>query len=154
MKHTFKVSGKKFALPQKPNPKWKLETRPGNWILVIDSETGQRQRFQYSAKGQRATVLSQGRLFHGEIQNEGSTSSQKKGGGSDADLTAQFPGKIRKILVAVDTLVKEGDPLLLVEAMKMEFSIKAPFSGKIKAILVKEGAQMSPGDRFVEIIAE
>ena len=75
------------------------------------------------------------------------------GGGSDADLVAQFPGKVRKILVKADQAVAEGDPLVLVEAMKMEFAVKAPFAGKVTKLLVKEGQQLSPGDRLLDMEA-
>ena len=45
-------------------------------------------------------------------------------------------GKIRKILVKDGDQVEMGTPLVLVEAMKMEFSIKAPSKGTVKKILV------------------
>ena len=48
------------------------------------------------------------------------------GGEEHADLVAQFPGKVRKVLVAEGAQVAEGEPLVLVEAMKMEFAVKAP----------------------------
>ena len=35
----------------------------------------------------------------------------------------------------------------------MEFAIKAPFAGKIARVLVKEGQQLAPGDRFVDLEA-
>jgi biotin carboxyl carrier protein len=66
-------------------------------------------------------------------------------------LVAQFPGKVRKIMVQPGQEVQEGDALVMVEAMKMEFGVKAPRAGKIKTILVREGQQLSPGDRFVEL---
>ena len=44
--------------------------------------------------------------------------------------------------------------MLLLEAMKMEFSVKAPFKGTIERILVKEGQQLSPGDRFLDLKKE
>jgi biotin carboxyl carrier protein len=90
-----------------------------------------------------------GRLLQGQLDSEGRKSDTGAGGG-DSDLVAQFPGKVRKILVADGARVNEGDSLLLVEAMKMEFAVKAGAAGIVKKVLVKEGQQLSPGDRFLD----
>jgi biotin carboxyl carrier protein len=57
------------------------------------------------------------------------------------------------VVVQLNGLVSKGDPLLMVEAMKMEFVIRAPFAGIVKVIRVQEGAQVSPGDCFLELEA-
>ncbi|MCS7122022.1 MAG: biotin/lipoyl-binding protein [Archaeoglobaceae archaeon] len=54
-------------------------------------------------------------------------------------IAAPMNGIVTKILVKVGDKVKEGDVLLIVEAMKMENPVKSPFSGTVKNILVKEG---------------
>jgi biotin carboxyl carrier protein len=53
-------------------------------------------------------------------------------------ITAPIPGLIVSIKVKVGDLVKEGDVLLILEAMKMENEILAPEGGRIKKIHVKE----------------
>jgi len=67
----------------------------------------------------------------------------------EADLTAQFPVKSENF-GSDRCQVIAGESLLLVEAMKMEFAIKAPTSGKVLKLLVIEGQQLSPGDRFLD----
>ena len=56
---------------------------------------------------------------------------------------APMPGKIVKIAVTVNKEVKEGDALLIMEAMKMQNELKAPRPGKVLQILVSEGAPVS-----------
>ncbi len=93
-----------------------------------------------------------GRLYFGQIEKQGRDAGPSgAAGGSDSDLIAQFPGKVRKLLVAEGATVPAGEPLILLEAMKMEFTIKAPYSGTVKKVLVQEGQQLAPGDRFFEI---
>lgn len=89
-----------------------------------------------------------GESWYGEIQEKtrGGVS-----GGSEGDLTAQFPGKVRKILVNEGAQVSEGEPLLLMEAMKMEFAVKAPFAGTVVRIRVKDGQQVLPGETFIDL---
>lgn len=144
----LKVSGKKIELPAAPSG-WKLTQRPGGWILA-EGPAGERKRIAVVESRGRLAASLDGVLYQGEIlraERGGAGAS----GGSDADLVAQFPGKVRKILVSEGASVAEGEPLVLVEAMKMEFAIKAPFAGKVTRILVKEAQQLSPGDRFVEM---
>ena len=49
-------------------------------------------------------------------------------------VNANMPGQVRALLVAVGDQVSTGDPLLILEAMKMETRILAPHTGKISKI--------------------
>ena len=51
-----------------------------------------------------------------------------------------MPGKVVKIPVTVGDVVKKGDTLITISAMKMESEIKVKNAGKVKEIRVKEGA--------------
>jgi len=66
-------------------------------------------------------------------------------------VTAPLPGTITKITVKVGDAVNAGDTVLLMEAMKMENNITAEFAGKVKAILVDQGAQVQSGQALVEL---
>ncbi|MDH4155576.1 MAG: sodium-extruding oxaloacetate decarboxylase subunit alpha, partial [Nitrospira sp.] len=55
------------------------------------------------------------------------------------DVAPPMPGRVVKVLVAVNDSVKTGDPLLIIEAMKMESRVPAPMDGKVSAILVNDG---------------
>jgi biotin carboxyl carrier protein len=63
--------------------------------------------------------------------------------GGAHEILAPMPGKIIKVAVCKDGQVQEGDPLLIMEAMKMQNELKAPASGTIKNVLVKEGEAVS-----------
>jgi acetyl/propionyl-CoA carboxylase alpha subunit len=66
---------------------------------------------------------------------------------------AQMPGQVLKILVAEGQRVAAGDALIILEAMKMEQTIKAASDGLIEAILVKVGQVVAPGEPLVQIAA-
>jgi biotin carboxyl carrier protein len=147
----LRLSGKKIILDASKGSGWKFEQRPGGWVIATDAQ-GKRHRLalkEVRGKLSFSTLQSSGL---GDVQKQ-SAASGKAGASAasvEADLTAQFPGKVRKILVVAGASVEEGEPLLLVEAMKMEFAIKAPVAGRVKKILVTEAQQLAPGDRFVE----
>jgi propionyl-CoA carboxylase alpha chain len=62
-----------------------------------------------------------------------------------------MPGQVLRILVAPGQHVKPGDALVVLEAMKLEQTIRAKIDGRVAAILVKQGQVVAPGQMLVEI---
>jgi biotin carboxyl carrier protein len=75
-----------------------------------------------------------------------------KSAGSNASASSPMPGKVLRILVEPGATVKVGDPLVVLEAMKMEQTIRSQMDGVAGAILVKVGDIVSPGQTLVQII--
>lgn len=69
---------------------------------------------------------------------------------SDAGLKAPMPGVITQVLVAADTAVKKDDVLLTLEAMKIEYSIRAPHDGMVEAHYFQVGDQVKSGDELLK----
>ena len=65
-------------------------------------------------------------------------------------IKAPMPGLILEISVAVGQEVKENDPLLILEAMKMENSFLSPRDGVIKSIAVSVGNAVDKGQLLIE----
>lgn len=70
--------------------------------------------------------------------------------GADA-LAAPMPGTILKVLVNVGDSVSENQPLMILEAMKMENEIVASSAGTVSAIHVSPGQAVNPGDGLITI---
>ena len=68
-------------------------------------------------------------------------------------VTTAMPGVIVSVPVAVGDIVQAGDPVLVVEAMKMETEIQAPISGAVISVLVEKGDSVTP-DEALLIIGE
>jgi 3-methylcrotonyl-CoA carboxylase alpha subunit len=66
-------------------------------------------------------------------------------------LTAPMNGSIVRVLVEVGQTVDAGAQLVVLEAMKMEHSIRAPHAGVIKALYCVEGEMVSEGTALVEL---
>ncbi|MDN3493162.1 acetyl-CoA carboxylase biotin carboxyl carrier protein subunit [Winogradskyella bathintestinalis] len=66
------------------------------------------------------------------------------------DIKAPMPGLILEIYVTEGQEVKENDPLLILEAMKMENVIHSPREGKIKSIHVKQGETVDKNSLLIE----
>ena len=66
-------------------------------------------------------------------------------------VTADVSGNVWKLQVEQGASVEAGDPLVIVEAMKMEFAVDAPCAGTVKALRCKQGTLVSAGDVLLVI---
>ena len=66
-------------------------------------------------------------------------------------MNAPMPGTILKVNVAQGQAVKEGDVLVVLEAMKMENEIMAPKAGTVSQVLVSKGSSVDTGAPLVVI---
>ena len=67
------------------------------------------------------------------------------------DVAPPMPGRVVKVLVALNDCVKAGDPLLIIEAMKMESRVPAPIDGKVSAILVNDGDNVKTDETVIQL---
>jgi 3-methylcrotonyl-CoA carboxylase alpha subunit len=70
------------------------------------------------------------------------------------ELAAPMPGKVVAVLVHTGDRVEKGAPLLILEAMKMEHTIKAPGPGRVARICHQVGEQVGEGAELIEFEAE
>ena len=73
--------------------------------------------------------------------------------GHGGHLTAPMPGSVVSVLVNVGDSVKKGQPLIIMEAMKMEHSIVAPLDGVVDAIFFAAKEQVKEGAELVSLTA-
>ncbi len=66
-------------------------------------------------------------------------------------LTAPMPGKVVSFAVAVGDKVKAGQPLAVMEAMKMEHTIAAPADGEVLELLYAPGDQVAEGEELLKL---
>ena len=71
--------------------------------------------------------------------------------GAGETVAAPMPGNILKVNVANGQAVKEGDVLVVLEAMKMENEIMAPKNGTVTQVLVQKGSTVDTGAPLVVI---
>ncbi|EOT38973.1 MULTISPECIES: acetyl-CoA carboxylase biotin carboxyl carrier protein subunit [Enterococcus] len=64
-------------------------------------------------------------------------------------MTAPMPGTILKVLVNVGDEVQENQPVMILEAMKMENEVVAPKAGKVTGIHVTQGQMVNPGEALI-----
>jgi pyruvate carboxylase subunit B len=91
-----------------------------------------------------------------EIEEEGARPRPRKGSKrpratKPGHVTTSMPGTIIDVLVSEGGEVNAGDPVLVLEAMKMETEVQAPVAGVVKAVHVAKGDSVNPDETLVEI---
>ncbi len=76
---------------------------------------------------------------------------QSASGPGDGQITAPMPGKVLGLFVKAGDAVKAGDRLAVLEAMKMEHRLTAPFDATVDAVSVAAGAQVTEGTLLVTL---
>jgi acetyl-CoA carboxylase biotin carboxyl carrier protein len=62
------------------------------------------------------------------------------------EIKAHITGVVFQIAAKAGDRVQAGDPVIVLESMKMEIPVEAPRSGAVKAVLVEEGQTVQEGD--------
>ena len=78
------------------------------------------------------------------------TAGLAAGGAVETKLHAPMPGLVVGLKVAVGDVVTKNQPLLIIEAMKMENVLKAKADGTVKAIVVNPGQSVEKGETLIE----
>ena len=63
-----------------------------------------------------------------------------------SDVLAEMVANVWKVVVQQGDTVSEGDPLVILESMKMEIPVESPLGGTVKEIRVQEGGVVQEGD--------
>ncbi len=91
-----------------------------------------------------------------ELQ-EGAEPARRHGGSrrppatGPGDVTTSMPGTIVEVLVEEGSEVQAGDPVIILEAMKMETEIQAPIGGRVGAVHVQKGDSVNPDETLIAI---
>ena len=120
-----------------------IETEAGWEGYDISKTVNDEGRSQYILikRNGNQSWSSRGFVKNGEANDSTGTQKSRK----NQKLKSQMPGKIVRILVGSGDIVSKGQPLLVMEAMKMENEIKASADGKVVEVKVKEGQAVETG---------
>ena len=143
---------------------------PGRWRVRVDDA-----EFEVAAEVMpdgKLRLVSDGRTTVAEVTPAGArrfvrlgtldfvldreASGRRRAGGAQhgGSLEAPMPGVVTKVMVVVGDEVAKGQPLLALEAMKMEHQIRAPRAGRVKSVSASPGLMVQSGAVLVELEAE
>ncbi len=143
------AEGPKFIVDGEAFEASVVRTGPGAYTVSIGDED---HTFQIGPGG----------ILHGSQQldlevRRAKPVLQRAGGKSrkaNGQIKPPMPGKVVEIHVAVGDMVAEGDPLLVLEAMKMQNDLKSPVAGKVTDVKVQAGQNVEATTVMVVITPE
>lgn len=126
----------------------------GRYLLRVDGKTHiisnpyvENGRVEFTIDGKSASfdIKDEQAML---LDSLGFKTGESKGQGT---LKSPMPGKIVNVLVNMGDEVSAGDPVIILEAMKMENELKAPIGGKITGINVEIGKSVEKNAALLEI---
>jgi biotin carboxyl carrier protein len=120
--------------------------RAGPAEFVVESDAGPRRGFAVRDGGV-FWVHFAGRVWRLE---EARDAVQRRGSAAPA-IAAPMPGQVLRVLVEVGDAVEQGQPVMVVEAMKMQLEIAAPHAGIVRSLAVGPGDKVAPGVPLAEV---
>lgn len=123
------------------------ELKPGYFQMKLNNNI---YRFFVSTEGEKRFVFINGDIFRIN-KLKVLPREAKKEGKDKGDLKSPISGKVIRVLVEVGENIKENQPLMIIEAMKMEHQVRAPFPGQVKKINFKEGQQVDVGELLMDV---
>jgi biotin carboxyl carrier protein len=168
MRYFTKLQGQKEAVPVDIEPagdnRYKLTlhgvthlvdalTLPhGAVSMLVDGES---YGVEFEENGDEVGVLVRGQVTRVDVADERRLRLRAATVGFSAEgkqlIVAPMPGKVVKVLVKVGDEVKQGQGLVVVEAMKMENELKSPKDGKVVELFAKEGTAVENNAKLVVV---
>jgi len=118
--------------------------------LAVDGKT---HRVWVAVHRGHAYVHAFGRSWELEVIDPAAR-AQRAVGGNDAVAVAPMPGTVVNIMVATGDTVRKGQPLMVIESMKMQTEIAARRDGTVEQIFVAEKQTFDRGARLVALVAQ
>jgi 3-methylcrotonyl-CoA carboxylase alpha subunit len=139
-KHYFiTYDNTEYKVEAKETQPGQLKIKIGDRIIKSVITEGEKEKF----------VFLDGDVFKVKpVELTGRKKTNKK---EEGDLSSPISGKVVTIKVKNGESVKKGDVLMVIEAMKMEYLIRAPFDGKVQKINFKEKDQIEIGQNTLEL---
>jgi 3-methylcrotonyl-CoA carboxylase alpha subunit len=145
--------------------RWKVSSGSEQHVVEVNVRDGQLQLVELKADGAvvngtvHRDVAGVDVVFDGShyrLQNfvpESEHSGAAHGGSSEGSLEAPMPGTVARVLVSEGEEVSASQPLVILEAMKMEHAIVSPRAGVVEAVLFEEGDMAPAGSPVVTLRA-
>jgi 3-methylcrotonyl-CoA carboxylase alpha subunit len=133
------------VLDGRPLPVRVEELSPGRFLTVAESGG---EIVHCVREGPSIHVFWRGAVYRLEEEREGARPGAP---GAAHGLEATMPGKVIAVRTAPGESVVKGQELLVIEAMKMENTLRAPRAGRVKAVFAKAGDMVGPGVVLVDL---
>ena len=141
------INGRSFQYKIEKNSADRLIIRNGTKLYKIDNISIEGETIEFSING---------RFVETTIKDEQELLLEKLGfqtdlAGSAGQLNAPMPGKILDLMVSEGDEIEENEPVIILEAMKMENELKSPTTGVVTSVYISTGDNVEKNQPLLEI---
>ncbi len=131
-----------------------MPQKDGSFTVKLDDAFYKLYNVQIN--GNTVSFQHKGHFYQYTVKDEMAILMEKMGfkdssASSAGSISAPMPGKIVKLLIQVGDVVQPGQPVVILEAMKMENELKTTLGGTVKNIAVKPGQSVEKNELLLEI---
>lgn len=131
-----------------------MPQKDGSFTVKLDDAFYKLYNVQIN--GNTVSFQHKGHFYQYTVKDEIAILMEKMGfkdssASSAGSISAPMPGKIVKLLIQVGDVVQPGQPVVILEAMKMENELKTTLGGTVKNIAVEPGQSVEKNELLLEI---
>jgi acetyl-CoA/propionyl-CoA carboxylase biotin carboxyl carrier protein len=125
-----------------------IEVEGGRMMVTL---AGRRRGYAFAEEDGQLWIADERGCWH--LREAEVVRVHRGGGPRSAEILSPMPGSVIAVSVASDSPVQEGEPVVVVEAMKMEHTLTAPISGRVE-VMVSVGDQVKVDQILARLIPE
>jgi biotin carboxyl carrier protein len=148
--------GTKYSFDRPDAENLKLKRTGDEFRVHFENKTHKAELLELDMRAKQLTLLIDGKPYKVQIKDTFDKMVEKLGLNATKkhkapEVVAPMPGMVLEILIKNGESVTEGQPVIILEAMKMENVLKAPGDGIVKVIKVKKGDPVDKKQVLIEM---
>lgn len=161
MQYTYEYNGESYSVRLEKQPDGSflatvgeqnysinaIQLKSGTWLI---DHNGQRKTVQTVSDKEERYIQLDGVQY--QLEKSSGRRRASSQAGTTGDLKSEMPGQVIDVRVSEGDTVESGQVLLVLEAMKMEIRVSAPYDGTVAKLLVNQGDVIDRGQLLAEVV--
>jgi len=144
------VNGNQVAVDGKPVQATLTALNNGGLVLLRNENRARELHVQAKSSSEYAVMVN-GRHLVAQVEKGNGKCKKRTEAAAAGAINAPMPGMVVNVLVQEGQTVESGDPLVILESMKMQMQLRAPVGGQVAKIAVQNRAQVEKGMLLVQV---
>jgi biotin carboxyl carrier protein len=123
-------------------------------LMLLRKENRARELHVLAQGNSSYAVMVNGRHLIAQVEKNNGKSKKAAAQANHGTINAPMPGLVIDVLVKEGQRVDSGEPLVVLESMKMQMQLRSPFSGEISKVAVCSRAQVEKGTFLVQVAGD
>lgn len=147
------VTGDQVAVDGKPIQASLTPLNNGG-LVMLRQENRARELHVLPQGNSAYAVMVNGRHLIAQVEKNNGKPKKRVEPANQGTINAPMPGMVVDVLVKEGQRVDSGEPLVILESMKMQMQLRAPFNGQVRKVAVANKAQVDKGTLLVQVAGD